>query len=89
MFKVKDCIDSCSHMKVCSQYVEWSKKPNGYSNLVRIIKAVFKKKCSIYLQETCLEAKEISGYTVINGTNRSTMSELRSSTIDIEKVIPF
>ena len=65
------------------------KTPNGYYNIERMVKTVLRKNGMVLLCGTCLDARGIEEKSIIEGTKRSTMTELAKVTNGCDKVLVF
>jgi len=63
--------------------------PQGYYNIERMIKSVIAKGGKVKLCGTCLDARGLTNLQLIEGSERSTMSELADWTVKADKVITF
>ncbi len=63
--------------------------PQGYYNIERMLKAVINKGGQIKSCGTCSEARGITGLTLIEGVEISTMSQLTLWSVESDKVITF
>jgi len=63
--------------------------PNGYYNLERMIKSVLLNGGEVKLCGTCIDARGLKDITLLEGTERSNMSEFTNWTLDSDKVISF
>ncbi len=63
--------------------------PNGYYNIERMLKALISKHSKIGICGSCMDARGIKSEAILEGTHRSTMSELTGWTQEAEKVIVF
>ena len=65
------------------------KTPDGYYNLERMIKAVNRKNGGIYLCGTCMDARGMIDEIIVEGSKRSSMTELAELTEKADKVLVF
>ena len=63
------------------------KTPDGYYNIERMLKGVLAGKGRVLLCGTCMDARGLSEFDLIEGANRSSMSELAPSTASADKVL--
>jgi len=63
--------------------------PNGYYNLERMLKILALKRSKIGICGSCMDARGIKAEVILEGTHRSTMSELAGWTQEADKVIVF
>lgn len=64
------------------------KVPQGYYNVELMIKGVVRKG-RVLLCGTCMDARGLTDDEIIDGTTRSTMSELATLSIEADKVVVF
>lgn len=65
------------------------KTPDGYYNLEGMLKLVIKKGGEVKTCGLCLDARGLKDIKMIEGIERSTMSQLTQWTYDVDKVITF
>lgn len=65
------------------------KTPDGYYNLERMMKVIIRKQGSVYLCGSCLDARGILEEFLIEGTIKSTMSNLALLIEKADKVLTF
>lgn len=63
--------------------------PNGYYNIERMLKSVLLNKGEIKLCGTCLDARGLKDISLLEGTQRSAMSEFTNWVLDSDKVVSF
>jgi len=63
--------------------------PNGYYNIERMLRLLASKHSRIRVCGSCMDARGIKPEAIMEGTNRSTMSELSIWTQEADKVIVF
>ncbi|RPI17478.1 MAG: hypothetical protein EHM58_09175 [Ignavibacteriae bacterium] len=63
--------------------------PNGYYNIERMLKSILCNRGEIKLCGTCLDARGLKDTLMLEGTQRSTMSEFTNWVLDSDKVISF
>jgi uncharacterized protein involved in oxidation of intracellular sulfur len=63
--------------------------PNGYYNVERMLKFILLNHGEVKLCGTCLDARGLKDITLLEGTERSTMSEFTNWVLDSDKVISF
>jgi uncharacterized protein involved in oxidation of intracellular sulfur len=63
--------------------------PQGYYNIERMIKSVITKGGKVKLCGTCMDARGLTNLQLIEGSARSTMSELAEWTVEADKVFTF
>ncbi|MBN1528956.1 MAG: DsrE family protein [Thermoleophilaceae bacterium] len=64
------------------------KTPDGYYNLERMLKPIVRKG-DVLLCGTCMDARAMTEAEMVEGTRRSSMSELAACTADADKVLVF
>ena len=65
------------------------KTPDGYYNVERMLKGVLARKGQVLLCATCMDARGLSDAEVMAGARRSTMDELATATVEVDKVLVF
>lgn len=63
--------------------------PNGYYNIERMLKSILRNGGEVKLCGTCIDARGLKELPLLEGTQRSTMSEFTNWVLDSEKVISF
>ncbi|HEY3251192.1 MAG TPA: DsrE family protein [Ignavibacteria bacterium] len=63
--------------------------PSGYYNVERMLKSILLNRGEVKLCGTCLDARGLKNIPLLEGTERSTMSEFTSWVLDSDKVISF
>ncbi len=63
--------------------------PQGYYNIERMIGSVIRSGGKVKLCGSCLDARGMDENKIIEGAERSTMSEFTNLTLDAEKVLSF
>ena len=63
--------------------------PNGYYNVERMLKSVLLNHGEVKLCGTCLDARGLKDIPLVEGAERSTMSEFTNLVLDSDKVISF
>ena len=69
--------------------VKNQKTPTGYYNIERMIGSVIRNSGEVKMCGTCLDARGIDENKIIEGAERSTMSEFTNLTLESDKVISF
>ena len=65
------------------------KTPDGYYNIERMLKRVLAGSGKVLLCGTCMDARGLTGESLIGGTLRSTMDELADWTLWADRVLVF
>ena len=65
------------------------KTPNGYYNIERMINSIIKNGGAIKLCGTCIDARGIDTNIIVEGAEKSSMSEFTNLTLESDKVISF
>lgn len=65
------------------------KTPQGYYNIERMLKAIIIKGGQVKSCGTCCEARGLEQSALIEGVEKSTMSQLTQWTVDADKVLTF
>jgi uncharacterized protein involved in oxidation of intracellular sulfur len=63
--------------------------PNGYYNIERMLKSILLNHGEVKLCGTCIDARGLKDIPLLEGTERSTMSEFTNWVLDSDKVISF
>ncbi len=63
--------------------------PQGYYNLERMLGAVIQKGGQVKACESCAEARGMTGLSLIDGAEISTMSQLTQWVVEADKVLTF
>lgn len=63
--------------------------PQGYYNIERMLKAIFDKGGQVKICKTCIEARGIKDFNLIEGVEIGTMVTLTQWTMDSDKVLTF
>jgi uncharacterized protein involved in oxidation of intracellular sulfur len=63
--------------------------PNGYYNIERMIKSILQNSGEVKLCGTCMDARGFKDVPLLEGAQRSTMSEFTNWVLDSDKVISF
>lgn len=65
------------------------KVPAGYYNIETMLKTVIKHGGEVSVCATCMDARGIADAELVEGTKRSSMSELAAWTAEADKVLVF
>ncbi len=65
------------------------KTPDGYYNVERMLKRVLAGNGKVLLCGTCLDARGLDDAALMAGARRSTMDELATMTVAVDKVMVF
>jgi len=65
------------------------KTPDGYYHIERMLKAVLSKGATVKVCGSCIDARGIARLPLLDGVQRSTMSELAQWTVEADKVVTF
>jgi len=63
--------------------------PQGYYNIERMLKAVIHKGAQVKACGTCADTRGITGLTLIEGVEISSMSQLAAWTVAADKILTF
>lgn len=63
--------------------------PNGYYNIERMLKSILDNSGEVRLCGTCVDARGLKELPLLEGTQKSTMSEFTNWVLDSDKVISF
>ncbi|MCX6054759.1 MAG: DsrE family protein [Chloroflexi bacterium] len=63
--------------------------PQGYYSIERMLNSVISKRGQVKACGSCSEARGIKGFTLIEGVEISTMSQLTQWTVDADKILTF
>jgi len=65
------------------------KVPQGYYNVQTMLTAVIRRKASVGVCGSCMDARGVTDMELVEGTHRSSMEELTAWTLEADKVITF
>jgi uncharacterized protein involved in oxidation of intracellular sulfur len=63
--------------------------PNGYYNIERMLKSVINKGGQVKACGSCCDARGLKDIQLVEGVEKSTMSQLAKWTVESEKVLTF
>lgn len=63
--------------------------PQGYYNIERMLKVAINKGAQVKACGTCMDTRGITGLTLIEGVEISTMSQLAAWTVEADKILTF
>lgn len=69
--------------------VRGQKVPNGYYNMEVMLRNVVRQNGSVGVCGSCMDARGVTDETLVDGTRRSSMDELRDWTMHANKVLVF
>lgn len=65
------------------------KTPDGYYNMERMLKRLISSRSEVLLCGTCMDARGLTEAEMMVGARRSTMDELATYTVAVDKVLVF